>query len=308
MWKTALFLVFTLIIVTILAFLFDDPISPLQKTSLIKLIQIYLVMAFASFVVSAISNNYSQVDKLWSVMPIIYSWIIYWDSSFDSRVLLMSILVTIWGLRLSYNFSRHGGYSFKFWEGKEDYRWAIVRSRPEFQNKWKWQTFNLLFISFYQMGLILLFTLPIIKSMEGKPLFWADYLIAGLFILFIVLETIADQQQWNYQKEKHSKQSKQSINGVNVNDKGFAHKGLWGIVRHPNYASEQAIWLIFYLFSIAATGNWINWSIIGSLLLILLFKGSSDLSETISASKYPEYKDYRNEVPRFVPHLRKSKR
>ncbi len=52
------------------------------------------------------------------------------------------------------------------------------------------------------MGLILLFTLPAVRSLDGLPLEWPDYLIATLVLFFIVIETIADQQQWNYHKEK----------------------------------------------------------------------------------------------------------
>ncbi|MEA3461690.1 MAG: hypothetical protein U9R49_07415 [Bacteroidota bacterium] len=34
------------------------------------------------------------------------------------------------------------------------------------------------------MGLIMLFTLPAVRSMDGLPLGWADYLLAGLVLLF----------------------------------------------------------------------------------------------------------------------------
>jgi steroid 5-alpha reductase family enzyme len=34
---------------------------------------------------------------------------------------------------------------------------------------------------------------------------------------------------------------------------------------------------------------------------VILFKGSSDFSEEISAEKYPEYKEYQKSVPRFIP-------
>jgi steroid 5-alpha reductase family enzyme len=73
------------------------------------------------------------------------------------------------------------------------------------------------------------------------------------------------------------------------------------MVRHPNYAMEQAVWIAFYGFSVIATGEWINWSMAGCVLLVILFKGSSDFSEAISAEKYPEYKTYQKNVPRFVP-------
>jgi len=305
MWKLVLLLIFTLIVVPILAFSFDDPLTLEQKAALMQIVSIYLIAALACFLISTISKNYSQVDKLWSLIPIVYVWVVCWNSGFESRMVLMSVLVTIWGLRLTYNFSRRGGYSLKFWEGEEDYRWAVVRSKPEFQAPWKWVAFNFFFISFYQMGLILLFTLPIVKSMDGSPLSWVDYLLAGIFILFVVLETIADQQQWTFQNEKY-KQLKNGEKLSGMYEEGFLQKGLWGIVRHPNYSAELAIWIVFYLFSVAATGNWINWSIAGSLLLILLFFGSSNLSESISSGKYPDYKNYQKRVPRFVPSIFKS--
>jgi steroid 5-alpha reductase family enzyme len=72
--------------------------------------------------------------------------------------------------------------------------------------------------------------------------------------------------------------------------------------------AEQAIWILFYLFSVSATGKWINWSIVGCLLLLLLFKGSSDFSEKISSDKYPEYQKYKSLVPRFIPHIIRIKK
>jgi steroid 5-alpha reductase family enzyme len=61
---------------------------------------------------------------------------------------------------------------------------------------------------------------------------------------------------------------------------------------------------MFYGFSIAASGQWLNWSITGCFLLIALFLGSSNFSEWISSEKYPEYKKYQKEVSRFVPFLK----
>jgi steroid 5-alpha reductase family enzyme len=52
---------------------------------------------------------------------------------------------------------------------------------------------------------------------------------------------------------------------------------------------------------VIVSGLWINWSIVGAMLLLILFQGSSNFSEEIRASKYPEYKDYQSRVPRFIP-------
>jgi steroid 5-alpha reductase family enzyme len=52
---------------------------------------------------------------------------------------------------------------------------------------------------------------------------------------------------------------------------------------------------------VAATGRWLNWSVLGVVLLILLFQGSTQFTEKISLGKYPEYAEYRRRVPRFLP-------
>lgn len=302
MWKTVLILVFTLIFVPLFAFYFDDPLSPLQQATLYKLGVLYLIMALLCFLVSSLSRNYSQVDKLWSIMPIAYAWIAAVESGWEMRIVLMAVLVSIWGARLTFNFARRGGYSWKFWSGDEDYRWAILREKPEFKAPWKWMLFNLFFISLYQMGLILLMTLPIVKSMGGRPLTAADFLLALLIIGFVIIEAVADQQQWNYQQEKYRRlKNGEKLTGVYA--LGFTHTGLWAKVRHPNYAAEQAVWVAFYFFSVLASGHWINWSMVGCLLLLVLFKASSDFSEEITAGKYRDYSSYQERVPRFLPKI-----
>ena len=300
MWKTILFLIVTIVVIPLLAFRFDEPLNALQSAVLMKLVVVYLAAALLCFVVSSISKNYSQVDKLWSILPVVYTWIVAFESGFESRLVLMALLVSIWGIRLSYNFSRRGGYSLRFWSGEEDYRWAVLRAKPELSAGWKWMLFNLLFISLYQMGLIMLITLPALKSMDGGALHWVDMVLGALILFFIGIETAADQQQWNYHKTK----LKLKESGGDLSEKyrhGFVSNGLWGIVRHPNYAAEQAIWIVFYFFSVIATGQWINWSVMGAILLILLFWGSSNFSESISSGKYPGYAEYKKRIPRFIP-------
>jgi len=83
--------------------------------------------------------------------------------------------------------------------------------------------------------------------------------------------------------------------------KGFLDEGLWSLSRYPNYFAEQGLWIAFYLFSVAASGLWINWSISGCILLVILFRGSSNFSEEISSGKYPEYPLYQRTVSRFLP-------
>ena len=302
MWKTVVLLIVTLIVVPLIAIAFEPPLNPQSSDVLKTLICVYIAATLLCFIVSTLARNYSQVDKLWSVMPIIYAWIACYMFQFEPRLVLMASLVSVWGARLTWNFARRGGYSWRFWEGEEDYRWAEVRKRPGFANPWAWALFNFAFISFYQMGLILLFTLPIVKASGGVVIGAIDILLAALILILVYLEAVADHQQWAFQSEKY-KLLDQADSLPEKYAHGFVRTGLWGVVRHPNYACEQAVWIVFYLFTIVATGQWVNWSITGALLLVILFRSSSELSEEISAEKYPEYETYRKDVPRFAPFL-----
>ena len=300
MWKTVIFLIFTLLVVPVITFKFDVPLTDLQWQAMTTLLWVYGISAALTFIISTVTDNYSQVDKLWSIIPVPYVWIIAYYSNFEPRIVLMAVLASFWAIRLTYNFARRGGYSWKFWTGDEDYRWAILRAKPEFQAKWKWMIFNLLFISAYQMGLILLFTLPALKAMDsGVSLGIFDYLLAALIIGFVVMEFMADQQQYDYQEEKYRQRKAGKVDAHH--EIGFTHTGLWAYMAHPNYAAEQSIWIVFYFFSVVATGNLINWSIAGCLLLVVLFNGSADFSESETVKKYPLYKDYLSKVGRFIP-------
>jgi steroid 5-alpha reductase family enzyme len=299
---TAILLGITLLVVPLFSYFFGTAFGPLEWKALHTLIIIVSIVIAYSFIAGELTNNNSQVDKLWSLLPIIYSWIVAFYGDFAPRLVVMSILVTLWGLRLTVNFAMKGAYSWRFWAGKEDYRWLVLRQKPEFNPRWKWTVFNLFFISGYQLMLILLFTLPTIVALQNitVPMGIFDYIIAALMFFFIAFETIADIQQWNFQSKKRASiRAGEIITGDYK--KGFLDRGLWSLSRHPNYFAEQSIWVCFYLFSVSACGEWFNWSIAGCLLLVVLFQGSSSFSEEISAAKYPAYTDYQKNVPRFFP-------
>ena len=302
MWKTAVLLLITLIIIPVLTCYMDIAPYRSQWEILKSTYAVCLVFIGLAFIVSSITDNYSQVDKLWSILPVVYAWMVY-SVAPGSRVLLMAILITLWGIRLTLNFGRRGGYSLKFWSGEEDYRWSILRAKPEFSAKWKWILFNFFFISFYQMSLIWMLTIPLVRSANSGPIGWPDYILAAVAIGLLIMETIADQQQWDFQKKKYRLKAEGKLSGTKY-EKGFVHDGLWGLSRHPNYFAEQAFWVVIFFFSVAATGTLANWSIAGCLLLILLFRGSSNFSEQISSSRYPEYEEYKKKVPRFIPSLK----
>ena len=281
--------------------------DPGFQTLVSSWISLMLIVVILCFIVSELTRNYSQVDKLWSLLPPAYSWMTV--AAFPTaRTVIMALLVTLWGLRLSYNFYRKGGYSIIPWQGEEDYRWKILRESNALRGRLRFGLFNLLFISLYQNIIILLFTTPILMASlsPGTPLTITDIAAAALMLTFIITETVADNQQFRFQTMKRSEQSDAEMFRDSLK-RGFLREGLWKYVRHPNFASEQAIWISFYLFSVAASGKWINFTLLGPVLLVILFIGSSIMTEKISSSKYPEYSTYQKEVPKFIPRIFRSR-
>ena len=107
----------------------------------LAILYILLIIAGASalycFAVGELTHNNSQMDKLWSILPAVYLWVIAAKGGLSARLIVMASLATLWGIRLTFNFARKGAYHLKFWEGKEDYRWQVLRAKKEFQSRWK---------------------------------------------------------------------------------------------------------------------------------------------------------------------------
>lgn len=259
---------------------------------------IVLVVAGAAsafcWVASLITKDTSWVDRLWSIVPVVYVWIFavagIAAGEDASRLIVMALLVTAWGARLTFNFARKGGYS-----GMEDYRWAILRGRMK---PWQFQVFNLLFIVLYQNALLVLITLPAYVAWQHPVPFTAwDVAFAVLFAAFLVGEFVADQQQWDFH------QAKKSAGGTL--EPGFVTTGLFAYSRHPNFFFEQAQWWAFYAIGAVAVfqigGGWLNWTVVGAALLTLLFIGSTVFTESITSAKYPAYAQYRRTTSMLVP-------
>lgn len=293
------------LVVCPLLYIYVGPALDAMQLSALKTIGIVAACsALLCFVVGELTRNNSQVDKVWSLLPIVYCWIIAVKGGMSPRLVVMAVLSTLWGVRLTFNFARKGAYKLRFWEGEEDYRWKILRATPVLKNRGVWMLFDLLFISAYQNALILMLTFPALVCMGSDRSFgWMDAVAALLMFGFIVYETIADEQQWKFQSKKWAmlKAGKTLEELPSPYNKGFNTCGLWGVSRHPNYMAEQAIWLSLYLFTIGAGVGIINWSIIGALLLVVLFVGSTGLSEGISGDKYPDYGNYCKKVNKYLP-------
>ncbi len=248
-----------------------------------------------AWVASLITGDTSQVDRLWSVVPVVYMWV-YVLSAHQShrRLLVMAVLVTAWGVRLTFNFARKGGYS-----GVEDYRWAVLRAR---MNKWQFQLFNFFFIVIYQNFILVIITLPALMAYEnqGVKVSTADAFLALLFILLLVGEFIADQQQWDFHQAK-----KEIVRSGKMPRVRFLQAGAFKYSRHPNYFFELAQWWVIYVIGAHAASKVVALPIVGAVLLTLLFVGSTRFTEQISLGKYPEYVEYQRRTSAVIPWVQK---
>jgi steroid 5-alpha reductase family enzyme len=250
------------------------------------------VVAGVCWILSLLTRDTSWVDRIWSLAPVVY---VLWFASrarfADARLDLMLLLVAAWGLRLTYNFARKGGYR----RGGEDYRWPVLRERL---GPVKFQLLNATFIAPLQNLLLLAITLPAWAALEHPaPLAPTDFIAALLCIAFVLGETIADQQQWRFHEDKAERRATQR-----EITQPFLTSGLFRFSRHPNFFCEMGMWWSFYLFSVAGAG-WLNATIGGVVALTLLFQGSTRMTEEVSLSKYPTYSEYQRTTSRIIPWL-----
>ncbi|KAK1239759.1 hypothetical protein MKX07_001213 [Trichoderma sp. CBMAI-0711] len=265
-----------------------------------------LVVGLLALIVSEINRNYSQIDRLWSIVPNLYVvHIALWARVAGlphSRVDLIAVCTTLWSIRLTYNYWRRGGYKV----GSEDYRWMIVKGQL---NSVVWFIFNVTFISFFQSILLYLFScvpayVILLSSQFETGIQPVDLVFAGVEILLVLSEWVSDGQQWAFQTAKYKYRDTGKLTpgytAVEL-ERGFATRGLWAYSRHPNFFAEQSFWFMLYQWSCFATNTPYSWAGIGAVLLVLLFQGSTNLTESITSSKYPEYKAYQEHVGMFIP-------
>ncbi|TCD69191.1 hypothetical protein EIP91_008487 [Steccherinum ochraceum] len=225
-------------------------------------------------------------------------------------------LTVLWMFRLSYNTWRRGLFNLQ----DEDYRWAIVRKQ---MHPFLFQVVNFVFIAIIQNIILFLLGVPTHTATFQQPthLSTSDYILGTLAIIDLACEFTADNQQYSFQTYKQSGvHEKNDWPGARIAwtpedaKRGFVTRGLWAWSRHPNFFCEQSFWAIITLFPILAPESpqlpahpfenpTALWPLVPAIVLCSLFFASTRFSESISASKYPEYKAYQQRVSMFVPFL-----
>jgi len=268
---------------------------PLQGTPYGDALDLAVILAIACWLVSVITREYSWMDRIWSICPAIFCIVVAADSGFGStRLNIMSLLVVAWGARLTFNCARKGGFSI----GGEDYRWKVLRERL---GPVKFQILNLTFVAPGQMLVVWLSTSPVHQAWVGRdrPLNSLDAVAISLFVALWAIEAINDEAMWSFQQDK-----KRRIKAGEPVMQPFITSGFFKYCRHPSYTCEMGMWIVFYLFGVAAMDQWVHWTGLGFISLILVFIGSTRLGESISLDRYPSYRDYQASTPRFIPFTR----
>ncbi len=252
-----------------------------------------VVSVLYAFLYGLFTRNYSTVDRLWSVLPAVY--VLIWLPGFISspRFIIAGILVIAWAVRLTRNFAVKGG--FKVEHGRftvEDYRWEVMREK--IPGRVAFELFNFFFISLFQLSLIYAFTFPLyLAGTSNKPLGTGDIILFSVHALLLLLETVADEQQFAY----YARRGNSDDPRVKL---GFNTFGLWRFSRHPNYVGEMGQWLIVSLYPLTAGLAWLP-SGLAVIVLVILFIGSTLLAEGITGKKYPAYAAWKKATPAWIP-------
>lgn len=246
-----------------------------------------LICVIILWLISIPLKNVSIVDIFWGLGFVIVNGLYFYlsDEGFLRHILIF-ILVTIWGLRLSlYLANRNIGKG-------EDFRYQEFRKHYGEHRYW-WFSFFQVFL--LQGFLIVIVSLPLFGVnfyTRSNELIWLDYFAIMVWVIGFIFEALGDFQLAKFKR--------------NPDNKGkVLDKGLWKYTRHPNYFGDTLIWWSYALFSMAAGAYW---CILGSVLmtfLIVKVSGVALLEETLKDKK-PEYQDYIKKTNSFFPWIPKK--
>ncbi|MEO1514340.1 MAG: DUF1295 domain-containing protein [Bacteroidota bacterium] len=194
---------------------------------------------------------------------------------------LLTLFVTIWGLRLATHiFIRNMSKA-------ED--WRYVEMRQKWGQNAFWWAYGQVFL--LQSALLWIIALPLFMASpkEGMPLQWIQYLGAAMWLVGFVWEAVSDWQLSQFKKDPSNKGK-------------LMMTGLWAYSRHPNYFGEILLWWGIYLFVLPWENAWMTiLSPITITFLLMRVSGVPMLEAKYKGNQaYEAYKAKTNAlVPRF---------
>lgn len=245
------------------------------------------IFQFILWGVSVVIKDASIVDRFWGILFILQlvGYTVY-SPELDPRAMIVFLLTTLWGLRLSiYIHIRNKGTG-------EDYRYKEMREEHGEKKFWWYSFFSIFLLQGVLSQLFAVPSLLIFSENNSSSLNWLDYAGIGVWVFGFLFESIADYQLYTF-KQKPGTKGK------------LLTSGLWRYSRHPNYFGECVLWWGFFLISLNYTyGVYSIFSPILMMLFIYNISGVKLLEKDLSDKK-PEYKDYIKSTPAFFPSIKK---
>lgn len=233
-------------------------------------------------------RNASIVDIFWGMGFVIMTGV-YWAVSPAGtlwRKGLLSLLVAIWGVRLSLHiFFRNRGKG-------EDFRYR--RWREEAGNAWWWQSF---FKVFLVQGLLMwVISIPVLvhhfyASRSGLSVL--DFIGIAIWGIGFFFESVGDWQLSRFKADP-------------ANRWKLLTTGLWQYTRHPNYFGDAAQWWGFYLFATSVGGWWTAYSPLLMTWLLRRVSGVTLLEKSLRDTK-PGFEEYAASTNAFFPWFPKKR-
>lgn len=200
-------------------------------------------------------------------------------SDFHVKQLLVTLLVIVWGLRLSVHIYLRNRHK------TEDHRYQ------EFRKKWKQFFYVRSYVQVFlvQGLLLLLISIPVvfINASEAVTFTWLDGIALAVWITGFIFESVGDYQLAQFVKKPSNKGH-------------VMQSGLWKYTRHPNYFGEVTQWWGIFLFAISIPNGF--FTIIGPLVITLLITKISGIP--LLEKKYkgrPEWEAYKKRTSIFFP-------
>lgn len=241
------------------------------------------IFMLAFWLVSLPLRNASIIDIGWGLGFVLVAWGTYVAAGANgSRALLLVLLPTFWGVRLSaYLAWRNHGHG-------EDRRYVAMRSRHG--DRFWWVS---LFTVFALQGVVMwIVALPLVVGLYSTAtepdICWWHVLGVLIWLAGLVFEAGGDWQLARFKAD--------SANHGKVMD-----HGLWRYTRHPNYFGDFCVWWGHWLVALAMASQW--WTIVSPLVMsTLLIKYSGvGLLESDIEDRRPEYADYKRRTSAFFP-------
>ena len=234
------------------------------------------------WIASLILKNSSIVDIFWGPGFVLANWVYFalTGGGFPARKMLISTLVTIWGLRL-------GLYIlWRNWGKPEDFRYQ--KWREESGKKWWWYSFFKVFL--LQGILMWIISAPLLAaqiSPTPSRLAVLDYVGIVVWAIGFFFEAVGDLQLARFK--------------ANPANKGkVLDRGVWRYTRHPNYFGDASQWWGYYLIAAAAGGFWTIFSPIIMTTFLLRVSGVTLLEKSLKDAK-PGYREYIETTSAFIP-------